>query len=117
MSTTIHLSGVEILAPVSESYATILTPEAVAFIVDLHRTFNARRKELLDARQERQKRLDAGERPNFLEDDALHSRIRMDRGAPACGYPGPPGGNYGTRRPQDDHQRAQFRRESLHGRF
>ncbi len=68
MSTTIHLSGVEILAPVPESYATILTPEAVAFIVDLQRTFNARRKELLDARQERQKRLDAGERPNFLEE-------------------------------------------------
>jgi malate synthase len=68
MSTTIHLSGVEILAPVSEGYATILTPDAVAFIVDLHRTFNARRKELLDARQERQKRLDGGERPNFLEE-------------------------------------------------
>jgi malate synthase len=68
MPTTIHLSGVEILAPVSDGYATILTPEAVAFIVDLHRTFNARRKELLDARQERQKRLDAGERPNFLEE-------------------------------------------------
>jgi malate synthase len=68
MSTTIHLSGVEILAPVSESYATILTPEAVAFIVDLQRTFNTRRKELLDARQQRQKRLDAGERPNFLEE-------------------------------------------------
>jgi malate synthase len=65
---TIHRSGVEILAPVPESYATILTPEAVAFIVDLHRTFNARRKELLHARQERQKRLDAGERPNFLEE-------------------------------------------------
>jgi malate synthase len=68
MPTTIHLSGVEILAPVSDGYATILTPEAVAFIVDLHRTFNARRKELLDARRERQKRLDAGERPNFLEE-------------------------------------------------
>ena len=66
MSTTTHLSGVEILAPVSESYATVLTPEAIAFIVDLHRTFNTRRKGLLDARQERQKRLDAGERPNFL---------------------------------------------------
>jgi malate synthase len=68
MPTTIHLSGVEILAPVPESYATILTPEAVAFIVDLHRTFNARRKELLHARHERQKRLDAGERPDFLEE-------------------------------------------------
>jgi malate synthase len=68
MSTTIHLSGVEILAPVPEIYASILTPEAVAFIVDLHRTFNARRKELLDARREKQKRLDAGERPNFLQE-------------------------------------------------
>jgi malate synthase len=66
MATTIHLSGVEILPPVTESYATILTPEAVAFIVDLHRTFNPRRKELLQARHERQKRLDAGKRPDFL---------------------------------------------------
>jgi malate synthase len=58
--------GVEFLAPVNESYAQILTPEAVAFIVDLQRTFNDRRKALLDARHERQKRLDAGEKPNFL---------------------------------------------------
>ena len=68
MSKAIHLSGVEILAPVSETHARILTPEAIDFIVDLQRTFNTRRKELLDARQERQKRLDAGEKPDFLED-------------------------------------------------
>ena len=36
--------------------------------MDLHRTFNARRKELLNAREERQRRLDAGERPDFLEE-------------------------------------------------
>lgn len=66
MTSRIDLPGVEILAPVSESYAEILTPDAVAFIVDLHRTFNARRKELLAARHERQKRLDAGEKPDFL---------------------------------------------------
>jgi malate synthase len=59
--------GVEILAPVSASYAEILTPEAVAFVADLQRNFNARRKSLLEARHERQKRLDAGEKPNFLE--------------------------------------------------
>jgi malate synthase len=59
--------GVEILAPVSESYAEILTPEAVAFLADLQRRFNGRRKELLAARHERQKRLDAGEKPDFLE--------------------------------------------------
>ncbi len=66
MPRSIDLPGVEFLAPINESYAEILTPEAVAFIVDLQRTFNPRRKALLDARHQRQKRLDAGEKPNFL---------------------------------------------------
>ncbi|MGB7265725.1 MAG: malate synthase A, partial [Terracidiphilus sp.] len=68
MPQTVALPGVEILAPVNESHAAILTPEAVAFIVNLQRTFNARRKELLRARHERQKKLDAGEKPDFLVD-------------------------------------------------
>jgi malate synthase len=66
MPHSVAATGVEFLAPVNESYAKILTPEAVAFIVDLQRTFNDRRKALLDARHERQKLLDAGEKPNFL---------------------------------------------------
>ncbi len=45
MPVAIDLPGVEILAPVTERYAEILTPEAVAFVVDLQRTFNERRKE------------------------------------------------------------------------
>jgi malate synthase len=60
-------SGVEILAPILGSHAEILTPEAVGFLVDLQRRFNARRKELLEARKARQKKLDSGEKPNFLE--------------------------------------------------
>ncbi|HVU48012.1 MAG TPA: malate synthase A [Terracidiphilus sp.] len=67
MSVSISQPGVEIFAPVTESFAEILTPAAIGFIVDLQRTFNARRKELLAARHERQKRLDAGEKPDFLE--------------------------------------------------
>ena len=51
-----------------ERYAEILTPEAVAFVVGLQRTFNEQRKELLAARVARQKRLDAGERPDFLKE-------------------------------------------------
>ncbi len=66
MSSAISLSGVEFHAPITDSYAEILTPEAVAFAVDLHRTFNQRRKDLLTARHERQKRIDAGEKPDFL---------------------------------------------------
>jgi malate synthase len=44
----------------------VLTPEAVAFVHDLERHFGSRRRELLDARGERQDRLDAGELPDFL---------------------------------------------------
>ena len=68
MSKPVDLPGVEILAPITETHADVLSPEAIDFIVDLQRTFNVRRKELLNAREERQRRLDAGERPNFLEE-------------------------------------------------
>jgi malate synthase len=63
-------AGVEILAPVTERYAEILTPEAVSFVVGLQRAFNARRKELLAARVVRQAKLDAGEKPDFLPETA-----------------------------------------------
>jgi len=58
--------GVEFLAPISPEAAEILTPEAVGLVVKLARTFEDRRQELLAARVERQARLDAGERPDFL---------------------------------------------------
>ena len=60
--------SVEFAVPATERYAEILTPEAVAFVVGLQRTFNEQRKELLEARVARQKRLDAGERPDFLKE-------------------------------------------------
>jgi malate synthase len=61
-----YVDGVEFRAPVTKDYAEILTQEAVAFLVGLHRAFNGRRKELLAAREARQARLDAGEKPDFL---------------------------------------------------
>jgi malate synthase len=48
----------------------VLTPAAIDFLVALHQKFDGRRRELLAARQERQARFDAGERPNFLDDTA-----------------------------------------------
>ncbi len=62
------VKNVEFLAPATGRYAEILTPEAVAFVVGLQQAFNKRRKELLEARAARQKRLDAGERPDFLKE-------------------------------------------------
>jgi malate synthase len=44
----------------------VLTSEAAQFVVDLHRRFDARRRDLLAARALRQARFDAGERPEFL---------------------------------------------------
>ncbi len=45
--------------------AEILTDGALGFIAELHERFDARRRSLLDARSERQKRFDAGELPDF----------------------------------------------------
>jgi malate synthase len=81
MPVSISQPGVEILAPVTDSYAEILTPAAVGFLADLHRTFNTRRKQLLLARHQRQQRLDAGERPDFLP-DTRHIRESEWTGAP-----------------------------------
>ena len=58
--------GVAITGPVGPRYDEILTPEAVAFLADLHRRFDATRKALLGARAERQARFDAGDTPDFL---------------------------------------------------
>jgi malate synthase len=43
----------------------ILTPEALAFVADLQRRFGSDRLEILRAREERQKELDAGVLPDF----------------------------------------------------
>jgi malate synthase len=46
----------------------ILTPSALEFLSELHERFNDRRLELLEKREERQDRFDAGELPDFRED-------------------------------------------------
>ncbi len=56
----------EILAPIGDRGAEVLTPAALAFVTHLHREFNPRRQQLLAARAERQLRIDAGEMPDFL---------------------------------------------------
>ena len=46
-------------------YGEILGRDALAFLAELHRRFDGKRRELLAARAERQKRFDAGELPDF----------------------------------------------------
>jgi malate synthase len=57
---------IQIHAPVDPAAADILSEEALAFVADLHRTFNPRRLELLRAREERQAAVDAGAELGFL---------------------------------------------------
>jgi malate synthase len=60
------VEGVEVRGPVEGRFGEILTPEALRFVADLQRAFAAERAELLRAREERQRRFDAGELPDFL---------------------------------------------------
>jgi malate synthase len=55
-----------VTAPLPAAYAEVLSTAALDFVADLERRFGGRRRELLAARRERQRRLDAGEWPDWL---------------------------------------------------
>ena len=60
------IQGVSIHGPLNDQTRKILNKDATAFLAILHRTFNARRKELLQRRDIRQTQLDKGILPDFL---------------------------------------------------
>ena len=60
------LEGIQVTGSMGPRFDEILTPDALAFLGILHRKFDARRLALLAARMERQKRFNAGEKPDFL---------------------------------------------------
>ncbi len=60
------VAEVQVHEPVDSDLAAILSPEALAFVADLHRRFNPRRQELLRAREERQAAIDVGAELEFL---------------------------------------------------
>jgi len=60
------MEGVEVLAPVPPECAQILTPEAIQFLVRLHREFQPTRMSLLRRRSERQRAIVANVLPDYL---------------------------------------------------
>lgn len=66
MATTVE--GVEIKGAMGPRYDEVLTHDALSFLASLHRTFEPRRQACLAAREERQKAIDAGALPDFLEE-------------------------------------------------
>jgi len=69
MSLTIP-AGMQITGEIKPGYENILAPEALLLVAQLARAFAPRRQELLAMRAERARRLDAGERPDFLPQTA-----------------------------------------------
>jgi malate synthase len=63
-----QVQAVEIKGPQGERFDEVLTSDALEFVARLHRAFDATRRELLGARMERQKELDAGGTLDFLPD-------------------------------------------------
>jgi malate synthase len=69
------VDGVEITGPMGERFDEVLTPRALGLIALLHREFNDRRLERLQARQERVRDLAAGGTLDFLPET---EHIRSD---------------------------------------
>ncbi len=63
-------AGIQITAPMTSAYAEILTPEALAFVANLARTFEPTRQQLLQRRVERQAAINNGTMPDFLPETA-----------------------------------------------
>ncbi len=63
-------AGVSITGAMTPDVAKVLTPAAIAFVVELERKFGAERKQLLARRKEVQAKLDAGTKPDFLAETA-----------------------------------------------
>ena len=66
-----------VTSPAPEGLESILSPGALDLVAALHRKFDPARRALLERRAERQARLDAGEKPGFLE-ETRSIRERMD---------------------------------------
>src|SRR5215831_17604688 len=60
------IPGIQLPAEQPNLYDRILTPAAVGFVAHLHRKYEQRRRACMQARAERQQRLDAGETFSFL---------------------------------------------------
>jgi len=60
------LQGVNVFGTVTDFNRKILSKDALAFLALLHRSFNAKRKDLLQRRVIRQAELDKGALPDFL---------------------------------------------------
>ena len=94
----------------------VLTEAALEFLAELHERFDGRRRELLDARRSGSSGSTQASCRTFREETRDIREAEWTVGAipPTSG---PPGRDHRPDQRQDADQRAQQRRESVHGRF
>ncbi len=68
LNSSVRSEGIEILAPVTEDKAEILTPAALHFVASLSRQFEPTRQQLLTNRAAVQNEISLGKLPGFLEE-------------------------------------------------
>jgi len=68
MTDLLVVTDIDVNGEVRPEWDEVLSDEVLGFVALLHKEFNGRRLELLASREERKKRLDAGELPDFLEE-------------------------------------------------
>jgi malate synthase len=68
MSTVLDIPAIVAEPSTVGGVGEVLTPSALEFLAELHERFDGRRLDLLEAREERQDRFDAGELPDFPEE-------------------------------------------------
>jgi malate synthase len=68
MHSSNNASALRVTGPMHPGFDRILTDDALAFVADLHRRYNSRRLDLLEARKKRQEKIDQGILPDFLAD-------------------------------------------------
>jgi len=78
-------AGPRVSGPTGERFGEVLTPEALDFLADLHRTFDGRRRQLLAARERRYAELAAGGTLGFLPETAEVRDGDWTVAAPAAG--------------------------------
>jgi malate synthase len=68
MNDPITLNGITLTATPVRRQEEVLTPQALDFVAKLHRATAERRRELLEQREDRRRRIARGEDPRFLEE-------------------------------------------------
>ena len=77
-------AGVAVTGPLKPGYERVLTREALEFVASLARNFEARRKQLIEARKERQQKAEEdGNLESDIHGGSLVSSIHPNRKAPS----------------------------------